>query len=553
MLDYTDRLVEAEPKKEELRSNERSVVFASSLGTVFEWYDFFLVGALAANISEHMFSALNPTAAFILTLLSFAAGFAIRPLGAAVFGRFGDIYGRKYTFLVTIILMGVATFVIGLLPTYASIGIAAPIAFVILRMAQGLALGGEYGGAVTYVAEHSPDKKRGYMTSWIQVTSGIGLLLSLLVVLVARTVVGPEEFAAWGWRIPFLFSGVLLGVSIWVRVKLHESPIFLKMKAEGTQSKSPLKDALTDRANLKRIFVSMFGAVIGEAVVWYTGQFYALLFLVQRVKVDPSKANLMMVIATLITMPLYVVFGALSDRVGRKPIMLAGFFLAIVCFFPVFHTLTQVLNPALNAAEQKSPVVLVADPEECSVQFNPVGTAKFTTSCDIAKAALTKAGVKYENRAAEAGSPAVVLVGDSKLPSVNATTNPDDAKQFGSSLAALLKDHGYPSGTAETDTSNMVIGTALIALLMVFGIMTYAPLGALMVELFPARIRYTSMSLPYHVGIGWVGGFLPASAFAIVAFTGNPYSGLWYPVVVAGIALFVGLFFLPETKDNPMT
>lgn len=531
-------------------NNIKKVVFASSLGTVFEWYDFFLVGALATNISQHMFSGLNPTAALIFTLLSFAAGFAVRPLGAAVFGRLGDIFGRKYTFLVTIVLMGIATFTIGLIPGYSSIGIAAPILFVSMRMLQGLALGGEYGGAVVYVAEHTPGNNRGLMTSWIQVTSGSGLLLSLLVILITRFSVGDENFAEWGWRVPFLVSAVLLGISVWVRMQLHESPVYKKMKEEGTLSKSPLKEAVTDKKNLKRILISMFGPVIGEAVVWYTGQFYVLYFLVQSIKVDAKAANIMMVVATIITLPLYIFFGALSDRVGRKPVVLTGMILGAAFFFPLFGALTHNLNPALEQAEQRAPVVLYANPETCSVQFNPVGTAEFTSPCDVAKAALAKAGIRYENRPIPAESPVSVTVGDIRLTPADSKAQPGEAKLFNDNLAKTLDQSGYQKTPAQLDMSKYAIGTGLIVILMVFGIMTYAPLGALMVELFPARLRYTSMSLPYHIGIGWFGGFLPATTFAIVASTGNPYSGLWYPVIIAIIAAVVTLVFLPETHKN---
>lgn len=532
------------------RSRTPMVVFASSLGTVFEWYDFFLVGALATNISQHMFSGLNPTAAFILTLLSFASGFAVRPLGAAVFGRLGDVFGRKYTFLVTIVIMGSATFLIGLIPDYRTIGIVAPVAFVSIRMLQGLALGGEYGGAVTYVAEHSVAARRGFFTSWIQVTAGLGLLLSLLVILVARESVGDDRFAAWGWRVPFLSSAILLGISVWVRMKLSESPVFLKMKQEGRQSRAPLKEALTDRQNLKRIFASMFGPVIGEAVVWYTGQFYALYFLIQSVKVSPNTANVMMVVATIVTLPLYVGFGSLSDRFGRKPVMMGGCLLAVIFFFPLFHALTHYLNPALERAERQAPTVLYANPDECSIQFNPVGTAKFTRPCDVAKAALAKAGIQYENRAV-AGADVHIEVGSANLPSVGGGSAAD-VKQFEASLGKMLSDNGYPTGSQNSESSNYVVGTLILAVLMVFGIMLYGPIGAFMVELFPARIRYTSMSLPYHVGIGWFGGFLPATSFAIVAATGNPYAGLWYPVIIAAVSFVVSLFFVSETRNNTL-
>jgi MFS family permease len=415
--------------------------------------------------------------------------------------------------------MGIATFTIGLIPGYSSIGIAAPILFVSMRMLQGLALGGEYGGAVVYVAEHTPGNNRGLMTSWIQVTSGSGLLLSLLVILITRFSVGDANFAEWGWRIPFLVSAVLLGISVWVRIQLHESPVYKKMKEEGKLSKSPLKEAVTDKKNLKRILISLFGPVIGEAVVWYTGQFYVLYFLVQSIKVDAKAANIMMVVATIITLPLYIFFGALSDRVGRKPVVLTGMILGAAFFFPLFGALTHNLNPALEQAEQRAPVVLYANPETCSVQFNPVGTAEFTSPCDVAKAALAKAGIRYENRPIPAESPVSVTVGDIRLTPADSKAQPGEAKLFNDNLAKTLDQSGYQKTPA-------------------------------MVELFPARLRYTSMSLPYHIGIGWIGGFLPATTFAIVASTGNPYSGLWYPVIIAIIAAVVTLVFLPETHKN---
>ena len=529
---------------------EKLVVVASSLGTAFEWYDFFLVGALASEISRHIFSGVNPAAAFIFTLLSFAAGFAVRPLGALVFGRLGDLVGRKHTFLVTIVLMGAATFVIGLLPGYASIGIAAPIIFVVVRMIQGLALGGEYGGAVTYVAEHAPHGRRGSWTSWIQVTASLGLLLSLGIILTLRNTLGEQAFGEWGWRLPFLFSIVLLAISVWIRVKLSESPAFLKMKAEGTTSKAPLSEAFGEWRYLKLVLIAFFGLAMGQAVVWYTGQFYSLFFLTQVLKADGATANIIIVVATIATAPLYVFFGTLSDRIGRKPLFLAGCALAVVTFFPLYKALTHYVNPALEAAQRQSPVVVVADPAECAFQFNPVGTSKFETSCDIARGSLSKAGLSFDTIPAPAGSVAEIRVGRTVVTSYNATA-PDAAttsKAFGDALAKALKDAGY-AAKADAAGVNLPMAIFITILLMSAGTMTYGPLAAMFVELFPTRIRYTAMSLPYHVGVGWFGGFLPATAFAIVASTGDIYSGLWYPVVTAAISAVICLVFMHETRD----
>lgn len=530
--------------------DEKLVIVASSLGTAFEWYDFFLVGALASEIAKHIFSGVNPQAAFIFTLLSFAAGFAVRPLGAVVFGRLGDIVGRKHTFLITIVLMGAATFLIGLLPGYASIGLLAPIVFVAVRMIQGLALGGEYGGAVTYVAEHAPHGKRGAWTSWIQVTASLGLLLSLGIILGLRLVLGEENFAAWGWRIPFLFSIVLLAISVWIRVKLSESPAFLKMKAEGKSSKAPLSEAFGRWRYLKLVLIAFFGLAMGQAVVWYTGQFYSLFFLTQVLKVEGATANVIIIVATIVTAPLYVLFGALSDRIGRKPLFLAGCTLAVLTFFPMYKALTHFVNPALAAAQQQSPVYVLADPAECSFQFNPVGTAKFQTSCDIARGSLSKAGLSFDTRQGAAGTVAQIHVGDIVVNSYDGTAADaaERAKAFKDALAAALKDAGYAT-KADPAAMNTPMAVLIVVLIMVCGTMTYGPLAAMFVELFPTRIRYTAMSLPYHVGIGWFGGFLPATAFAIVASTGDIYSGLWYPVVIAAVSAVVCLLFMKETRD----
>jgi MFS family permease len=534
----------------ELSSGEvRRVIFASSLGTVFEWYDFYLYGSLAAIISKQFFSGVNPTAAFIFALMAFAAGFAVRPFGALVFGRIGDLVGRKYTFLVTIVLMGLSTFIVGILPSYAAIGITAPIILILLRLLQGLALGGEYGGAATYVAEHAPNGKRGQYTAWIQTTATLGLFLSLLVILACRVALGTEAFEAWGWRIPFLVSLVLLGVSVWIRTKLNESPLFKAMKSEGKGSKSPLKDSFGKWPNLRLVLIALFGLVVGQAVVWYTGQFYALFFLTQVLKVDAQAANLMIAAALLLATPFFIVMGALSDKIGRKPIILGGCLLAALTYFPIFRGITHFANPALEQARATAPVRVIADPRECSFQFNPVGTSKFTSSCDIAKAALVKAGVPYTNQAAPAGSVAHVDVGSTVIPAYVGTA-PDAAARgtaFTASLTSALNTAGYPA-KADPARINKPMVVALLFVLVFYVTMVYGPIAAMLVEFFPTSIRYTSMSLPYHIGNGWFGGFLPTTAFAIVAATGDMYSGLWYPIGFAVMTFVIGMLFVRETK-----
>ncbi|OMI05839.1 MFS transporter [Bradyrhizobium brasilense] len=541
---------------EQIGSGSAKVIFASSLGTVFEWYDFYLYGSLATIISKQFFSGVNETAGFIFALLAFAAGFAVRPFGALFFGRLGDMIGRKYTFLVTIVIMGLSTFIVGILPTYASIGFSAPAALIALRLLQGLALGGEYGGAATYVAEHSPRGKRGLYTSWIQTTATLGFFLSLIVILATRLAIGETDFAAWGWRIPFIASIALLGISVWIRLSLTESPIFQRMKAEGKTSKAPVSEAFGRWANVKIVLIALFGLVAGQAVVWYTGQFYALFFLTQTLKVEPVAANLLIAAALLIGTPLLVLCGALSDRVGRKPIILLGFLGAVVFYFPIFEGLTRYANPALYAARQKAPVTVVADPDRCSFQFNPVGTAKFTRSCDIAKSFLAGAGVSYANEPAPAGSVAYVKVGDQRVESYEASglSKEDAAKksaEFVKSIAGTISAAGYPKSADPAQVNYSMVLLMLVALVALVA-MVYGPIAALLVELFPTRIRYTAMSLPYHVGNGWLGGFLPTTAFALVAAYGDMFAGLWYPIVIAAIALVVGFFFLPETKDRPL-
>lgn len=539
-----------ERPREGMTAAERRVVFASSLGTVFEWYDFFLVGALAPELSKAFFSGVDPAAAFIFTLLSFAAGFAIRPLGALVFGRLGDLVGRKTTFLVTIVLMGAATFVIGLLPGFAAVGIAAPIAFIAMRMLQGLAIGGEYGGAITYVAEHAPHGRRGAWTAWIQITAAFALLLSLAVILTLRLSLGEPAFGNWGWRLPFLFSIFLLAISVWIRLKLSESPAFVQMKESGTTSRAPLREAFGRWQNLRLVLIAFFGLTMGQAVIWYTGQFYSLFFLTQVLKTDGTTANLLIAVATLMTAPLYYLFGTLSDRIGRRPTFFLGLALGIAFFIPLYKTLTHYVNPALERAQANSPVVVVADPTECSFQFNPTGTAKFHNSCDIARNALSSAGVSYGSRPAASGSIAEIHVGDARIAAYDgrAPDAKEKAAAFKAQLGKTLEGAGY-AAKADPAQINHVMAVLVLFALMSFGTMTYGPLAALLVEMFPTRIRYTSLSLPYHVGIGWFGGFLPATAFAIMAATGNIYAGLWYPVITAAIAFVVCLLFLKETKD----
>jgi MFS family permease len=528
-----------------MTADERLVIFASSLGTVFEWYDFYIYGTLGVFLAKYFFSNVPANVGFIFTLLAFAAGFAVRPLGALIFGRIGDIVGRKYTFLVTMTLMGLGTFFIGVLPSYAQWGILAPIVLIALRLVQGLALGGEYGGAAIYVAEHAPADKRGYYTSWIQTTATLGLFMALLLVLAIRNVMGEAAFADWGWRVPFLLSIVLLVVSIWIRLKLSESPIFQRMKEEGRTSKRPLKEAFGQWSNAKIALLALLGATAGEAVVWYGGQFYALFFLTQTLKVDATTAQVMVAIALALGTPFFIVFGWLSDKVGRKPIMLLGFALAVLTYAPaspvnIFKAITHYANPALESALATAPVTVVADPSECSFQFKMTGTEKFTTSCDSAKAALVAASVNYKNEEAPKGTPAVVKVGEEAIP-----TNRAD---FTQTLMAAIARHGYPV-KANPGQINHVVTVLLLAVLVIFVTMVYGPIAAWLVELFPTRIRYSGLSLPYHIGNGWFGGFLPATVFAIVAATGDIYSGLWYPVVVAAMSFVVGLLFLPETKD----
>ncbi|MBI1202590.1 MAG: MFS transporter [Rhodopseudomonas sp.] len=524
-----------------MTSEQRMVIFASSLGTVFEWYDFYIYGTLGAFLAKYFFSNVPPNVGFIFALLAFAAGFAVRPFGALIFGRLGDTIGRKYTFLVTMSLMGVGTFFIGVLPGYASWGIVAPIVLIALRLVQGLALGGEYGGAAIYVAEHAPKTKRGYYTSWIQTTATLGLFMALLLILGIRTAMGEAAFSDWGWRIPFLLSAVLLMVSIWIRLKLQESPLFQKMVDEGKQSKRPLGEAFGQWNNAKIAIAALFGATAGEAVVWYGGQFYALFFLTQTLKVPSVTAWIMIVIALAIGTPGFILFGWLSDRIGRKPIMMAGFALAVITYFPIFQGITHFANPKLEHALSAAPVVVTADPSQCSFQFKATGTEKFTTPCDVIKSTLVNLSVNYENVKAPAGTKASVKIGDTLLTA--------DTAGLPAAITAAVKAHGYPASANPADI-NYPMTVILLAILVIYVTMVYGPIAAWLVELFPTRIRYSGLSLPYHIGNGWFGGFLPATVFAIVAATGNIYSGLWYPICVAAMSFVVALIFLPETKDR---
>jgi MFS family permease len=534
------------------RSQERLVIGASSLGTMFEWYDFFLYGALATYIARHFFSGASETTGFIFALAAFAAGFIVRPLGALVFGRIGDVVGRKNTFLVTMGVMGLSTFIVGLLPGFAAIGVAAPVMLVVLRLLQGLAIGGEYGGAAIYVAEHAPDRKRGLHTSWIQTTAAFGLLLSLLVIMTTRALMPAAAFESWGWRIPFLISIFLLAISVWIRMRLNESPVFQRMKAEGETSKAPYKESFARWPNLKLVLIALFGCVAGQAVTFYTGTFYALYYLERILKVDGLTANILMAWALMLGAPLYVLFGWLSDRIGRKRIIMAGLALAALLYFPLFKALTAAANPALAAAQASAPVTVYADPADCSFQFDPVGRTKFDRkSCDIAKSTLARASVAYANAKTSPDELTRIEIGGRSVtaPIVGGLSDIERAAAiaaFQKEISAALAEVGYPA-TADPDSINRPLVILLVVLLLMITTMCYGPMAALLVELFPARIRYTSMSAPYHIGNGWFGGLMPTTAFAIIAATGDIYAGLWYPVAIAAGTLAVGLFLLPET------
>lgn len=549
-----------------MTSDDKKVILASSLGTVFEWYDFYLYGSLATIIGAQFFSAFPKATADIFALLAFAAGFVVRPFGALVFGRIGDIVGRKYTFLVTILIMGLSTFVVGLLPSYKSIGVLAPIVLITARLLQGLALGGEYGGAAVYVAEHAPNGRRGFYTSWIQTTATMGLFLSLLVILITRSATGEPDFAAWGWRVPFLVSVLLLAVSLWIRLQLNESPTFARMKQEGTTSKAPLTEAFGNWSNGRIALLALFGLTMGQGVVWYTGQFYALFFLQSILKVDGYSANLLIAWALLLGAGFFLVFGWLSDKIGRKPIIMAGCLLAVLTYFPIFKALTAAANPALAAAVDTVKVSVSADPADCGNLFNPVGTRVFSSSCDLARDLLAKSSVRYATEAGEAGMPARIIVNGTPITAYDATKVPDAkaaAADLSKAVGGALQGAGYPkpadpgivklSGPFDLFRPQVATTVGLLFVLVLYVTMVYGPIAAALVELFPTRIRYSSMSLPYHIGNGWFGGLLPATAFALVAQTGDIYFGLWYPIVFAAITLVVGVLFLPETRNRSLT
>ena len=536
----------------------RTVVTASAAGTAFEWYDFFVFGALATVIARHFFADAGETVAYIMALLTFGLGFVVRPLGALVFGWFGDRTGRKTTFLVTITLMGLATVAIGLLPDYSQIGIAAPILLLVMRMLQGFALGGEYGGAAIYVAEHAPRGRRGYMTGWIQTTAAFGLIGALTVILVTRAAVGAAAFDEWGWRIPFLLSALLLAISLWIRLRLNESPAYRRMEAEASAAdrRAPFREAFLTWGNGRFVLLALFGIMIAQGAVWYCGYFYTRFFMERVLKVDANTVDQLVLALTVASAGLYVFFGWLSDRVGRKPVMLFGMILALVAFFPGFHALTRAANPALAEAQAAAPVTVVADPATCALQFDPIGKAAFSSSCDIAKSVLSNAGVSYANAAAPTGSIAVVRIGAIEVKSVDGRGLDPTALAAARAgvdgrIKAALAEAGYPTA-ADPARINLPLVFAILMVFMVAATALYGPQAAALVELFPTRVRYTAMSLPYNIGTGWVGGLLPAASFALVAWSGNIYFGLWYSVFFTGVAVVVSLLWLPETRRRDL-
>jgi MFS family permease len=534
----------------------RTVVTASAAGTAFEWYDFFVFGSLTTIIARHFFADAGETVAYIMALLTFGLGFVVRPLGALVFGWFGDRTGRKTTFLVTITLMGLATVAIGLLPDYGQIGLAAPILLLIMRMLQGFALGGEYGGAAIYVAEHSPVKKRGLLTGWIQTTAAMGLIGALTVILVTRQIVGVEAFDEWGWRIPFILSALLLAVSLWIRLRLNESPAYQRMEAEGGERRAPYREAFFQWGNGRFVLIALFGIMIAQGAVWYCGYFYTRFFMERVLKVDTNTVDQLVLAVTVASAGLYVFFGWLSDRLGRKPVMLFGMILALITFFPGFHALTKAANPALAEAQASAPVTVIADPATCALQFDPIGKAAFSSSCDIAKSVLSNAGVSYANAPALPGSGATVRIGGTEVASVEGSgLGAADLKaaraDVETRIKAALVAAGYPD-KADPARVNMPLVFVILMIFMVAATALYGPQAAALVELFPTRVRYTAMSLPYNIGTGWVGGLLPAASFALVAWSGNIYFGLWYSVAFTVVAVIVSLLWLPETKGRDL-
>jgi MFS family permease len=529
------------------------VIIASSAGTAFEWYDFFIFGSLAPVISKVFFAGLDPTQALIAALALFAAGFAFRPLGALIFGVIGDKLGRKGAFLITVSLMGAATFLIGLIPTYAQSGALGPVLLIILRILQGIALGGEYGGAAIYVAEHAPNDKRGASTGWIQSSASFGLLAALLVIVATRTAVGEDAFAVWGWRIPFLVSALLLAISVWMRAKLAESPEFARLREEGDVAKAPLREAFGNKKNLKRVFTAFFGIMCAQGAVWYFTFFYMQVFLEKSLGLPSQTKDLLLIVMTVVSAPLYVYFGWLSDRVGRKPVMVGGMLLALVMYFPASHWIADAANPRLVEAQLSTPIFVDTDPATCSVQFDPLGTAKFVSACDIAKSTLVTKGINFSTRRS-ADTRTTVVVGTERVPIAGGEglSGPDlkalKAKT-GEAIGAELQAAGYPK-SADPRHANMTLLIIILLAFVVAATALYGPQASALVEMFPTRVRYTAMSFPYHVGTGWVGGFLPVTSFALVAITGNIYTGLWYSVVFTGISVVVSLLFLKETAGR---
>ena len=534
----------------------RTVVGASAAGTAFEWYDFFIFGSLTAIIARHFYAEVGEATGYILALLTFGVGFVVRPLGALVFGWFGDQVGRKTTLLVTITLMGVATVAIGLLPDYSQAGIIAPILLIAMRILQGFALGGEYGGAAIFVAEHSPNEKRGFLTGWIQTTAALGLIGALVVIIVTRLIVGTEAFNEWGWRIPFLLSSLLLVISLWIRMKLHESPAFQRMAAESTEKRAPFRESFLTWRNGRFVLLALFGIMIAQGAVWYAGYFYTRFFMERVLKVEVATVDALVLAVTVVSAFFYVFFGWLSDRVGRKPVMLFGMLLALVAFFPGFQALTRAANPALAEAQASAPVTVIADPATCAVQFDPVGRAAFASSCDLAKGVLSGAGISYRNEAAPEGSAAMVRIGDRLIPSLEASSLDAAGRAAARAdvqarVSAALLEAGYPE-RADPERMNLPAVFGILLIFIIAATALYGPQAAALVELFPTRVRYTAMSLPYHVGTGWVGGLLPAASFALVAWSGDIYFGLWYSVAFTALAVIVSLIWLPETRGRDL-